>query len=254
MCYGLPSMDLPEPLRAGFALAATIAGDKGAQCAARGLHPSLRSALTALPEALAALDKTDRRERVRVLVERLAARARTTGSIPTPAPTAHTAPSPTPSPVGVIRVVRGQESHDTPVLDDTAIASALRALSAAQTEQRAESERAGLQVGLRIAAHIVGRALELRPDDIVHVVSPLLARVRRASSIQLRMHPDDAAVVDRALPALTDAQAIDARIEIIADPTLQRGDCVLESNLGEIDARVESRLESLGSALKGAQL
>jgi flagellar biosynthesis/type III secretory pathway protein FliH len=94
---------------------------------------------------------------------------------------------------------------------------------------------------------LLGEELRLRPEHIQSVVERELARVRGARSVELRVHPDD-------LPLLPPTSELCRRSELrgalsaCVDPTIERGGCVLRSNLGEIDARLETRL-SLALAL-----
>ncbi len=39
-------------------------------------------------------------------------------------------------------------------------------------------------------------------------------------------------------------------LRLESDPTLERGDCVLESDVGTIDARIETRIAALARALE----
>jgi flagellar assembly protein FliH len=43
-----------------------------------------------------------------------------------------------------------------------------------------------------------------------------------------------------------------ARVEIQADAALQPGDCVVDTDFGQIDGRLETRLGELRRALEGA--
>ena len=73
-------MSFSEQLRSGFALAATIAKDSGADKARGGLAPSCAGALSSMARELATLPKAQRRARVRALM------SPTTLPAPTPAP------------------------------------------------------------------------------------------------------------------------------------------------------------------------
>lgn len=94
---------------------------------------------------------------------------------------------------------------------------------------------------------LLGEELQLRPEHIQSVVERELERVRRARSVELRVHPAD-------LPLLPSTGELCRRSElrgaltISADPSIERGGCMLRSNLGEVDARLETRL-SLALAL-----
>ncbi|HTU58614.1 MAG TPA: hypothetical protein VMF89_09270 [Polyangiales bacterium] len=62
-------MSTSERFCAGFALAATIAGDRGAELASAGLHAELAPPLLETVRALGALSKKDRRDRVRAYLQ-----------------------------------------------------------------------------------------------------------------------------------------------------------------------------------------
>jgi hypothetical protein len=62
-------MLLSERFCAGFALAATIAGDRKAELASEGLCADIAPPLLATVQALSALSKKERRDRVRALLQ-----------------------------------------------------------------------------------------------------------------------------------------------------------------------------------------
>jgi hypothetical protein len=62
-------MSTSERFCAGFALAATIAGDRGGELASTGLHAELAPPLLETVRALGALSKTERRDRVRAYLQ-----------------------------------------------------------------------------------------------------------------------------------------------------------------------------------------
>lgn len=62
-------MQISERFCAGFALAATIAGDRAAELASPGLHAEIAPALLETVRALGALSKKDRRDRVRAYLQ-----------------------------------------------------------------------------------------------------------------------------------------------------------------------------------------
>ena len=62
-------MHITERFCAGFALAATIAGDRAAELASGGLHEELAPPLFETVRALAMLSKKERRDRVRAYLQ-----------------------------------------------------------------------------------------------------------------------------------------------------------------------------------------
>jgi flagellar assembly protein FliH len=93
----------------------------------------------------------------------------------------------------------------------------------------------------RALALLLGEELRLSPEQIERVLARELLRMRRAAEIVVRIHPEDLALLK---PTAHYAQALEltGKLSFEADPALSRGGCTLSSNLGEIDAKLETRL------------
>lgn len=129
-------------------------------------------------------------------------------------------------------------------------AAALLARAAALRDQAsADAERDTARVALAAAERIVGEELAVSPDRIAAIVGEALGRARRANEVVVSVCPADAETL-RAMQAEVAAHAGNpARFSIREDPELTRGGCIVRTELGEIDARVEVQLESLARAL-----
>ena len=102
------------------------------------------------------------------------------------------------------------------------------------------------RVATGLARQVVRSELAVRPDLVAQVATDAVnAVLLSARHIRVFVHPDDLALVrDGAGEALTARSA-----QLLADATLARGGCRIESDLGQIDARVEVRWEQAASAL-----
>ena len=133
-----------------------------------------------------------------------------------------------------------------------AAAAQLFDLAKLRTEQSARAEREATQAVLLVAAQLIGTTLSAEPEKIASLLRPHLSRMRRAQQLVLRLHPEDCAFL-RASPELLaqlcEQQSLEGRLELRPDASLARGDCVIESNLGELDARVQTRIALLAAAL-----
>jgi flagellar biosynthesis/type III secretory pathway protein FliH len=114
------------------------------------------------------------------------------------------------------------------------------ALDAARREQ-ALRERMMPRLARALTA-LVGQELALSPAHIRSIVDGELARVRRARAIELHVHPDDRQLLDSTEDMRSRLELAGA-LRVVEDAQLTRGGCVLITNLGEIDARLETRLE-----------
>ncbi len=101
------------------------------------------------------------------------------------------------------------------------------------------------QAAIAATEKLLRTALELRPDLVRAIIADVLDRVRSAKAVTVRVHPSDEA------DALATAEGAVRAIRIVTDETLTRGGCVVSSELGTIDATVETRLVRLREALQG---
>lgn len=125
-------------------------------------------------------------------------------------------------------------------------------LARMQAALKRKTERDTLQAVLLVAAELMGSTLQAEPEKILGLLAPHLTRMQRAAQLVLRVHPDDAdwlAQHERALKELCELSQLEGSLELRPDPTLTRGGCCIESNLGDLDARVETRLALLAAAL-----
>ena len=91
-----------------------------------------------------------------------------------------------------------------------------------------------------VARHVVRSEIATRPDLIGAVAQEAIeALLLNARHITLRVHPDDHALV-----ALGAGDALAARgARLIADPALTRGGCTIDSDIGAVDATLQTRWE-----------
>lgn len=119
------------------------------------------------------------------------------------------------------------------------VAALLLRASEAHDRLLAGAEKELATLAIAAAKRIVGEELAAAPERIGHVVSDVLARARRARNVRVRVHPDDVAALRKMHP--------NAAVE--GDPAITRGGCVVETDLGELDARLEVQLGALARAL-----
>ena len=102
------------------------------------------------------------------------------------------------------------------------------------------------ELGRRV---VLSAELALKPEHIREVVARELGPFRCASALELRLHPEDA---EQLGPTETLLQQLElsGHLTLMADPSMTRGGCVLTSNAGEADARLETRLEAAIVLLK----
>lgn len=106
-----------------------------------------------------------------------------------------------------------------------------------------------IAVAVAVAERLLGASLELEPQRIVTLARAVLAEARGARRAVIEAHPLDARALREHLGTLgLDPPALEVRDA----SSLARGDLLLHTDAGTIDARIALRLERLAAALRDA--
>jgi flagellar assembly protein FliH len=101
---------------------------------------------------------------------------------------------------------------------------------------------------LAIGKQLVRRELKADPAQVIAIIREAVGRLPIAArEVRVHLHPEDAAVVRERLAAPTAERAW----SIVEDPGLTRGGCLVRTDSSQIDARLESRIQALASAILG---
>ena len=112
----------------------------------------------------------------------------------------------------------------------------------------AEVERDLVATALALASRMIRSELQVEADHIHPLVEACLEEVAERSRVVVRVHPEDAATF------LADAGRYEDRLRdgvlhFVPDARLLRGDCVIDTERGRVDGRLEARLEMLLRAI-----
>jgi type III secretion system HrpE/YscL family protein len=124
----------------------------------------------------------------------------------------------------------------------------------ARADQRAEEltkswEETMLRLSVRVAEKIIGEELKLHPDAIVSIVREVLKGTRSGKHLAIQVNEAEAQQVRTRIDRLRESQGMSREIEIVVSASVPRGGCVIESELGIIDARLETQLRCLEETL-----
>jgi flagellar biosynthesis/type III secretory pathway protein FliH len=152
----------------------------------------------------------------------------------------------------------GGASVSAPDLGDREAALAevtglLVAARVAAEEERASAKDAALVLARKMAEKIVGRAVELDPSILGEIVGQALAASRaRVGAVVLRVHPDDLVAIEQTRAQWLRSIASTASVRVVADASVGRDGCVVETAVGRLDARLQTQLDALERAVRGA--
>ena len=111
---------------------------------------------------------------------------------------------------------------------------------------RAESEEELVRLALAVAKKIVHREIQVDQTIIHTLVRVALERVSGKSAVVIRLSPPDYEYMISAHSDMARAEGREIGFEI--DNTLTRGDCVIQTDAGDIDARVEEEFNEVESS------
>ncbi len=110
-------------------------------------------------------------------------------------------------------------------------------------------EETMLRLSIRVAEKIVGEQLRLHPESIVEIVREVLKSIRPGKHLTIQVNQAEAQYARARIDRLKEALGTSSEIEIVAASNVAPGGCVIESELGIIDARLETQLKCLEDAL-----
>ena len=116
------------------------------------------------------------------------------------------------------------------------LAQAAKELHALETTYRVQGEEAVIGLAVTLAERIVRRAVRADPAEMGRLVHRALEVLPEPGRVRIRIEPEAAAILGEAAGTPPEA-------EIVADPSLQPGDCLVEASLSLLDARIGTMLE-----------
>ena len=123
-------------------------------------------------------------------------------------------------------------------------AALLQQAHQAKADALSEAENTVVSIAISAAKRVVGDIAEQNPGRIKDVVAELLKRAERASRLTVLVNPQD-------LPLLSGMQTDGQPFNAEGDDRLKRGECIVSTNLGDLDARFDVQLDALERALRG---
>jgi flagellar biosynthesis/type III secretory pathway protein FliH len=104
----------------------------------------------------------------------------------------------------------------------------------------------------RIAAEVVGAELAQRPEAVADVVRTALAAVRNRRSVTVCVHGDDLPLLEPRRAELAEPLSRAGELRLRRDDSVPRGGCRIETEVGVLDARIDTQLDLIVRALGAA--
>jgi flagellar assembly protein FliH len=131
------------------------------------------------------------------------------------------------------------------------IFGAMAALTDAQHQRHAialQHESALAELALQIARKVIGEHLDADPAIVSRIVRESIAKLAPTTSIVVHVNPEDLLFIEDDRAELERLVQGTGEVQIVSDEEVGRGGCLIVSPVGDVDARIETRLAVLEAA------
>ena len=130
-----------------------------------------------------------------------------------------------------------------------ALGEAGRELAALRERLEDEAVREATTLAVEVAARLLRAEVAVRPERVADVVRGAIRRAADRSQLVLLVSPSDLSACRAAAPAILAEMGGIARLDVVDDPRVGAGSCVLQTSAGDVDATFESQLARVLEAL-----
>ncbi len=131
-----------------------------------------------------------------------------------------------------------------------ALATSLEELDRLRSNVLKNSTQDMLRLVLAIAEQVIHCEVKANPEVILSTLQKALQTAISSDEYHVKVHPDDLAVVVENKPLFLASVSGLKNITLEADEKVSRGGCLIESELGQVDAGIEGQLEELRRQLQ----
>ena len=145
---------------------------------------------------------------------------------------------------------KGREEAKTefsPVLET--LQKSIEELSGFRKMMYTKMEREMMEMTLALVKKIIHFELSTRPDSVQEMIRLAVSNVLDKESMTIKINPEDKTHAESFRPELQQMYGEIKNITFEVHPGIQRGGCVVESNFGTIDARIEKLDEQIDHIL-----
>lgn len=114
-------------------------------------------------------------------------------------------------------------------------------------------EKALLTFTLGVAEHIVRQEIKTSPEIVLNVIQDGIKNILGVETIKIRVHPSNVQLVQEQKHTIQSVSSSLREIIFEADEHIEQGGCIIESDLGNVDARIITQIEQVNSIINQQQ-
>ena len=122
---------------------------------------------------------------------------------------------------------------------------AIDQLQSLRAETYHDIEKELVELSLAIARKIVCHEVEINNETVVCVAREALRRVDHPGQVKIKLNPADFQFIEERKSKLFDSDHYLENVVFEAEATIRTGGCIVETEMGDIDARIENQLKAV---------
>ena len=134
----------------------------------------------------------------------------------------------------------------------TGLQEALNQLNNLRKETYHNIEKEVVELALAIARQVICHEITIDREIVVCVAREALAKVEDPAKIKIKMSPSDLQFINETQSRLSDFIENIDNVTLEATENIQSGGCIIETDIGEIDARIEKQLQAVEESFRTA--
>jgi flagellar assembly protein FliH len=134
----------------------------------------------------------------------------------------------------------------------TSLQDVLHQLNNLRKETYRDIEKEVVELALAIARQVICQEITIDKEIVVCVAREALAKVEDPGKIKIKMSPSDMQFIKETRSQLSNMIENIDHVTVEAAENIQSGGCIIETDLGEIDARIEKQLQAVEESFRTA--
>jgi flagellar assembly protein FliH len=107
------------------------------------------------------------------------------------------------------------------------------------------AERRSVDLALAVARKIVDREVDVNKEAVMNVVRKALEKAAENENIRVRVNPADLNYLGERKLDLAGCVDNLETVHLVADDSMSCGGCLVETTMGEVDARIDRQFQSI---------
>jgi len=132
----------------------------------------------------------------------------------------------------------------------TSLQDVVHQLNNLRKETYQDIEKEVVELALAIARQVICQEITIDKEIVVCVAREALAKVEDPGRINIKMSPSDLQFIKETRSQLSNMIENIDHVTLEAAENIQSGGCIIETDLGEIDARIEKQLQAVEESFR----